>query len=264
MVEFLEKNGKLIVDGKEVIKGWRAKGKNNFWLATQKDEETHQGAPLWFGFVKGSKEEWGLFSEAELNAAKPNIEPIPDKELLNFVPKKLIAIPTQEKPPSKLELIKADVLGIITPKKDAAIVPKTEDTPTIPKKVEKKDVKKISAPKAIPKKQPPLETLIEMDKCQVCKAGVIVENMMCKNCIEEMNEPEKAPEKRFDSFVQKRVAEVAEAYARMIVSRIKTSVAEEEYHFLRSNLTESELKSLIDEIKSFQRSIEMELRDDSV
>ena len=64
MAKFENKNGKLYIDDKEVIKGWES-FTGWYWFATEKvDEDT------WFGFVQGFEDEWGYFSETELNKLK--------------------------------------------------------------------------------------------------------------------------------------------------------------------------------------------------
>lgn len=78
MAKFEEKDGKLFIDGKEVIKGFESYT-GWYWFATKKVEERKlpNGSvmsngevvedTIWFGFVQGFEEEWGNFSQAELD-----------------------------------------------------------------------------------------------------------------------------------------------------------------------------------------------------
>jgi hypothetical protein len=60
MVKFEVKNEKLYINDKEVLKAWESFS-GWFWFGVEKiDEET------WFGFVQGLEDEWGYFSETEL------------------------------------------------------------------------------------------------------------------------------------------------------------------------------------------------------
>ena len=81
MAKFEEKEGKLFIDGKEVLKGWESFS-GWYWFATEKVEERlvadGSGSVLadgsvvddtiWFGLVQGLEEEWGEFSEAEIKS----------------------------------------------------------------------------------------------------------------------------------------------------------------------------------------------------
>lgn len=76
MAKFEDKNGKLFIDGKEVIKGFESYS-GWYWFATEKVEERKlpngsiiegkvYADTIWFGYVQGIEEEWGDFSQAEL------------------------------------------------------------------------------------------------------------------------------------------------------------------------------------------------------
>ena len=75
MATLESKNGKLYIDGKEVLKGWESYS-GWYWFATEKLEEDYNGKPLWFGYVQGLEEEWGNFSEAEINSLGMRAWPI--------------------------------------------------------------------------------------------------------------------------------------------------------------------------------------------
>jgi hypothetical protein len=91
MAEFSSKNGKLHIDGHEVIKGFES-FTGRFWFATEKVEERKlpNGSmidgkvvedTIWFGFVQGLEEEWGNFSQAEIESLSPKTWEIPKKNL---------------------------------------------------------------------------------------------------------------------------------------------------------------------------------------
>tara|TARA_R100001463_G_scaffold32029_1_gene71996 strand:+ start:2146 stop:2409 length:264 start_codon:yes stop_codon:yes gene_type:complete len=59
------KNGKLYVGDKEVIKGYESFS-GWYWFATEIEEEDYGGHPLYFGYVQGFENEWGSFWYGEL------------------------------------------------------------------------------------------------------------------------------------------------------------------------------------------------------
>lgn len=76
MAKFEEKEGKLFIDGKQVLKVWESIS-GWFWFAVEKvqtqDSDLGNGEVLkndtiWYGFVLGIEEEWGDFSEGELQS----------------------------------------------------------------------------------------------------------------------------------------------------------------------------------------------------
>lgn len=67
--------GKLFIGGKEVLKGWESFS-GWYWFATE-----YEGDGIWYGFVQGFEEEWGTFSESEINALGNMAWPIPKKNL---------------------------------------------------------------------------------------------------------------------------------------------------------------------------------------
>ena len=77
MATFEEKNGKLFINGKEVLRAWES-FTGWYWFATEKVTEQESlidgryvKDTIWFGFVQGLEEEWGDFSQAELESLKP-------------------------------------------------------------------------------------------------------------------------------------------------------------------------------------------------
>ena len=87
MAEFQERDGRLFINGKEVLRAWES-FTGWYWFATEKVQEQESlidGKPvkdtIWFGFVQGLEEEWGDFSQAELEALKPRVWEIPPTNL---------------------------------------------------------------------------------------------------------------------------------------------------------------------------------------
>ena len=84
----------LYIDGKKVLKGWESFS-GWYWFATEKVEERKKGEggggsmidgeemddTIWFGYVQGLEEEWGNFSQAEIESLAPYTWPIPEKNL---------------------------------------------------------------------------------------------------------------------------------------------------------------------------------------
>ena len=66
MTKLETRNNELYAGEQKVLKGWESFS-GWYWFATEKTSDNYDGAPLWFGFVHGFADEWGSFSEAELN-----------------------------------------------------------------------------------------------------------------------------------------------------------------------------------------------------
>ncbi len=79
---------KLFIDGKEVLKGWESFN-GWYWFATEKVREQISDLgdgkgvkdTIWYGFVQGFEEEWGDFSQAEIEALGRRAWKIPYKNL---------------------------------------------------------------------------------------------------------------------------------------------------------------------------------------
>ena len=56
------RDGKLYAGDKEVIKGWESFG-GWYWFATELNSDGNH-----FGFVQGYEDEWGYFSQQELES----------------------------------------------------------------------------------------------------------------------------------------------------------------------------------------------------
>jgi len=78
----------LYIDGKKVLRGWESFS-GWYWFATEKSGEQlsdfgdGKGVPdtIWYGLVQGFEEEWGCFSQAEIERLKPKTWEIPKKNL---------------------------------------------------------------------------------------------------------------------------------------------------------------------------------------
>jgi len=82
MAEFEERDGKEALRGWESFTGW-------YWFATEKVQEQESlidgkyiEDTIWFGFVQGFEEEWGDFSQAELENLRPMVWELPKKALV--------------------------------------------------------------------------------------------------------------------------------------------------------------------------------------
>lgn len=81
------KDGKLVIDGKEVVKGWESYS-GGYWFAVDKNHEQislingkEVKDVIWFGYVQGLSDEWGYFSEAEIDSLKPKTWEIQPQDL---------------------------------------------------------------------------------------------------------------------------------------------------------------------------------------
>jgi len=75
MATFESKGEELYIDSKKVIKAWESFS-GWYWFATEKagtqdsylsDGKILHNDTIWFGLVQGFEEEWGYWSEGELN-----------------------------------------------------------------------------------------------------------------------------------------------------------------------------------------------------
>ena len=84
---FEERNGHLYINGKRVLHGWESFS-GWYWFAVENaGEQTSliNGKPvkdtIWFGLVQGFEEEWGYFSQAELESLYPKVWRIRKRDL---------------------------------------------------------------------------------------------------------------------------------------------------------------------------------------
>jgi len=88
MAKFESKGKELYINGKKVLRGWESFS-GWYWFAIEKDREQisdlGDGKPvpdtIWFGYVQGLEEEWGYFSQAEIESLRPKTWEIPKKNL---------------------------------------------------------------------------------------------------------------------------------------------------------------------------------------
>jgi len=87
MANFESKGDDLYIDGHKVLKGWES-FTGWYWFATEKACKqvsliNGEGVDdiIWYGFVQGLEEEWGNFSQAEIESLSPKTWPIPKKNL---------------------------------------------------------------------------------------------------------------------------------------------------------------------------------------
>ena len=84
---FEARDGHLYINGKKVLHGWESFS-GWYWFAVEKVEERTsliEGKPvkdtIWYGLVQGFEEEWGNFSQAELESLGLKVWRISDKNL---------------------------------------------------------------------------------------------------------------------------------------------------------------------------------------
>ena len=88
MAKFESRDGALFIDGKKVLRGWES-FTGWYWFATDKDCEQDsiidgkvvKGDTIWYGLVQGQYEEWGYFSQGELENIGPKVWEIPKRNL---------------------------------------------------------------------------------------------------------------------------------------------------------------------------------------
>lgn len=88
MAKFETNGNELYIDGEKVLKAWESFS-GWYWFAIEKignqdsviggkvfDDDT-----IWYGFVQGQFEEWGSFSQKELENLAPKVWEIPPRNL---------------------------------------------------------------------------------------------------------------------------------------------------------------------------------------
>ena len=88
MAKFESRGEELFIDGKKVLRGWES-FTGWYWFGTEKVTEQlsdlgdGKGTPdtIWYGFVQGLEEEWGEFSQAEIESLSPKTWEIPQENL---------------------------------------------------------------------------------------------------------------------------------------------------------------------------------------
>ena len=88
MAIFKAKGDDLYIDGNKVLRAWES-WHGWYWFATEKAGEqisvmaNGDSIPdtIWFGYVQGFEEEWGYFSQAEIESLKPKVWEIKKEDL---------------------------------------------------------------------------------------------------------------------------------------------------------------------------------------
>jgi len=88
MAKFESKGDQLYINGKKVLRGWESYT-GWYWFATERvrkqdsviNGKVYKDDQIWFGFVQGLEEEWGYFSQAEIESLAPKTWEIPAKNL---------------------------------------------------------------------------------------------------------------------------------------------------------------------------------------
>ena len=85
--QFEDKNSELFINGKKVLKAWES-FQGWYWFAVEKVQEQESlingkavKDTIWFGLVQGFEEEWGDFSQAEIERLGRMAWEIPKKNL---------------------------------------------------------------------------------------------------------------------------------------------------------------------------------------
>lgn len=88
MAEFETRDNGLYIDGQRVLRGWES-WNGWYWFGTEQNRvqdtvlagRVYENDPIWFGLVQGFEEEWGYWSQAELETLKPKVWEIKPDDL---------------------------------------------------------------------------------------------------------------------------------------------------------------------------------------
>jgi len=88
MAVFEARGDDLYIDNHKVLRAWESFS-GWYWFATEKvcvqdsviEGKLYEGDTIWFGFVQGFEEEWGNFSQAEIERLAPKVWEIPKLNL---------------------------------------------------------------------------------------------------------------------------------------------------------------------------------------
>jgi len=80
MVKLESRKDELFIDGNRILRGWESYS-GYYWFGTEEaykqdsviDGKVYPNDTIWFGYVQGlsGAEEWGYFSQAEIESLKP-------------------------------------------------------------------------------------------------------------------------------------------------------------------------------------------------
>lgn len=88
MPKFEAKGADLYIDGRKVLRAWESFS-GWYWFGIEKarqqdsviDRMTYKNDTIWYGLVQGFEEEWGYFSQAEIESLRPKTWEIPKMNL---------------------------------------------------------------------------------------------------------------------------------------------------------------------------------------
>jgi hypothetical protein len=88
MNRFEARDGALFINDKKVLHGWESFS-GWYWFAVEKIRtqdsvikgKVFKNDTIWYGLVQGHFEEWGDFSQAELESLHPRVWKIPHRNL---------------------------------------------------------------------------------------------------------------------------------------------------------------------------------------
>jgi hypothetical protein len=86
--KFEAKGADLYIDGRKVLRAWESFS-GWYWFGIEKarqqdsviDRMTYKNDTIWYGLVQGFEEEWGYFSQAEIESLRPKTWEIPKMNL---------------------------------------------------------------------------------------------------------------------------------------------------------------------------------------
>lgn len=88
VAEFKTKGNELYINGKKVLRGWES-WNGWYWFGIEKayqqdsviNGKVSKNDSIWYGLVQGFEEEWGYFSQAEIESLRPKTWEIPKDNL---------------------------------------------------------------------------------------------------------------------------------------------------------------------------------------
>ena len=88
MAKFETKGKDLYIDDKKVLRAWES-FTGWYWFGTEKaykqdsliEGQVYKDDTIWFGYVQGLEDEWGYFSQAEIERLRPKTWEIKKQDL---------------------------------------------------------------------------------------------------------------------------------------------------------------------------------------
>ena len=86
--KFENRKDELYIDGKKILRGWES-WSGWYWFGAEKayqqdsviNGKVYEDDTIWYGYVQGIEDEWGYFSQAEIESLKPKIWKIKKTDL---------------------------------------------------------------------------------------------------------------------------------------------------------------------------------------